>query len=67
MIDKLHELEFTIGPFGVRHILEGPRQLLDGHVLLRHRVVSRAGNNTTLHINSDLVYVVANTKLYMDT
>ncbi len=39
MVDQLHELELPVGPLGVGDVLEGPAQLLDGHVLLGHAVV----------------------------
>lgn len=48
VIDELHELELAVGPLGVRHILEGARQLLYGHVLLSYRVVRRAEIYITL-------------------
>lgn len=44
MVDQLHELEFSVGSLRVCHVLEGPAQLLDGHVLLAHRVVRGAGH-----------------------
>ena len=43
MINELHKLEFAVGTFRVRDILEGTRQFLDCDVLLRHGVVRRAG------------------------
>jgi hypothetical protein len=42
VIDEFHELELAVGSFGVRDVLEGPAQLLDGHILLRDGIVGRA-------------------------
>ena len=42
MVDELHEFELPIGPLRVGDVLEGPRQLLDGHVHLGDGVVGGA-------------------------
>ena len=42
VVDQLHQLELPVGSFGVSHVLEGPTQLLDGHVLLGDAVVGGA-------------------------
>ena len=42
MVDQFHEFELPVGPFGMSHILERARQLLDGHILLGHGVIGSA-------------------------
>lgn len=39
MIDEFHKFELAVRPLRVRHILKRPRQLLDGDILLGHRVI----------------------------
>ena len=52
VIDQLHQFEFSVGSLGVGHVLEGPAQLLDGHVLLAHRVVGSAENKTQASVRT---------------
>ena len=42
MADQLHELELAVGPLGVGHILEGPAQFFDGHLMVGEGVQGRA-------------------------
>ncbi len=49
MVDQLHELELSVGPFGVCDILERPTQFLDGNVLLGDTVI---GSTAKMETNS---------------
>ena len=40
--DVSQQLQFPVAALGVDHALEGPRELLDGHLLFRPGVHSRA-------------------------
>ena len=42
MVNKFHELELAISPFGVGHILKRTREFFDGAVLARHSIISCA-------------------------
>lgn len=42
VIDQLHELEFSVGPLRMCHILKRSRQLLDCHILRSDGIVRRA-------------------------
>lgn len=46
MIDQLHELELSVGPLRVRHVLKRSGQLLDRHILRSDGVVRRAATET---------------------
>ena len=43
VVDEFHELELPVGPLRVGHVLERPRELFDGHVLLGDAITGRAG------------------------
>lgn len=43
VVHQFHELELAVRPFRVRDILEGPTELLYGHVLIGYRVQSGTG------------------------
>lgn len=42
VVDELHELELSVGPFRVRHVLKRSGQLLDRNILRSDGVVRRA-------------------------
>jgi len=42
VIDQLHELELSVGPLRVRHVLKRSGQLLDRHILRSDGIVRRA-------------------------
>lgn len=42
VIDQLHELEFSVGPLRMRHVLKRSGQLLDRHILCSDGIVRRA-------------------------
>lgn len=46
MIDQLHELELSVGPLRVRHVLKRSGQLLDRHILRGDGIVRRAATET---------------------
>lgn len=46
MIDQLHELELSVGPLRMRHVLERSGQLLDRHILRSDGIVRRAATET---------------------
>jgi hypothetical protein len=39
MVDQFHELKLSVGPFGMRYILERSAQFFDGHILLGYTVI----------------------------
>lgn len=46
MIDQLHELELSVGPLRVRHVLKRSGQFLDRHILRGDGIVRRAATET---------------------
>jgi len=51
VIYKFHKFKFPIGPLRVRHVLEGPAELLDGNVLLGDGVKRRTAEKKTRKTN----------------
>lgn len=45
VIDQLHELEFSVGPLRVRHVLKRSGQLLNRHILRSDSVERRAATD----------------------